>query len=673
MGKVAKHDGQLPMFEGLPSHTGDVKTLRLVKDLERTTIVPRRFTYVQDDDQLEECVALCRETGIMAIDCETTGLLWKDRSVAISITSGKQPNLKSWMIPTDMVYAKRNFLPHEVRAALDPVLSDPAIKKINHNIKFDMHKIRRTYGLDAWANVYHDTMIAQWVLNENEPHGLETICETWLNAPAWKIKNDGKFGLWPINVATNYACGDTEQTMLLYEFQCEHLELLPELRTLFYDVEMPHMLELYDAEKVGIAWDDDYAKNIMEPEIDAALAQAEIDCRKHLGNINLGSSQQLAAVIFDGLGLPESVKTIVVNGDKVQVPDRSLDKRHLANLRGLHPVVEALERWKKFNKAKDGFVTSLQTHVEDGRVHPTFAPIGTVTGRLSCKEPNLQNLPKQSLGPVIRRAFVPSPGHVLVTMDYSQIELRLLAHFSQDPTLLDIFRSGRDIHAETMHRMFGSLIPGADDATLAALRVRSKTVSFGVLYGMGPNKLRDTVNFVAKRDEDKISFTTAEDIQLGYFETYPGVDRYIEKQKRLAKRKGYVTTILGRKRRLPNANSPDRKKASAAGRQAVNAPIQGSAADMIKLATIKVANAFRSNRWPYRLLLQVHDELIMEVPKEWLQHNRGTLDILAKIYANAIPLSVPVVVEPEILSRWGDKLVEDEFELDIDDLEEDIA
>jgi DNA polymerase-1 len=327
-----------------------------------------------------------------------------------------------------------------------------------------------------------------------------------------------------------------------------------------------------------------------------------------------------------------------------------------------YEVAGDLLDYRKYSTIDKMFVKKLPLHVVNGKIHCTFNTMGAETGRMSCKEPNLQQLPKR-IGPVIRRSIVPSPGCVFVTMDYQQMELRLLAHFSEDPQLIQAFFDGKDIHTAVMCGMLGvsyeEYEANKDRPDLVAKRVLAKTVNFGVLYGMGPTKLAWKTG---------VTMDEAKDFIAQYFATYPGVKRFIDNTKTFVGRNGFVETISGRKRRLPDALSPDKAINSMAEREAVNSIIQGSAADFTKRAGLEQAALIEANRWPYQLLLQIHDELLYEVQRDWLQHNQKTLTILSDAMANVYKLRVPIIVSQEVLSRWGDKTV-----LEDDDSEDDLV
>ena len=453
-------------------------------------------------------------------------------------------------------------------------------------------------------------------------------------------------------MAQIYLGSDCESTLQLFRFQSEALLKHPRLENLLYNVEMPHVYELIRMEQHGICWDQTYFDETMKPAVEQHKADAEKKALDLMGPINLDSPAQVAAVLFDALHLP-------------QISERSVDKRVLANLKGKHPAIDALEEYRQYATLNKMFITQLPDFVVNGKIHPSFNPIGAATGRLACRRPNLQQLPKR-VGPLVRRGFVPSPGHVLVTFDYSQIELRILAHLSQDEGMIEAFNSGVDFHSMTAHKMFGISLEALEADKDMPERITAKNVNFGIPYGIGAQKLVDTVNLQLHQmgiyDKD-LTRNQGQDAIDAYFEAYAGVKRYINRQKALYAKQGWVETILGRKRRLYMAHESGNEQVYSSGqRQAVNAPIQGSSADMIKVACVKLAQYIREQHWPYALLLSIHDELVMEVPKDWFLKNRETLDTLKNIMANAVPLIVPIKVSADVLDRWGDKMVEDEPE-----------
>ena len=644
----------MELFEFLPKPKGDKKVLRELTHIERSTMVPKNFIFVTTDEQLADCVRAIETARSFVFDTETTGIEWTDYAVCLGIavrTSGKpqdRAGITCWVIPSHMQYAMRNFTPSAVRTALGELFEDASIAKIGHNIKFDMHHMKRTYGVEV-AGLAHDTMIAQSLLNENESHKLADIAKTWLQIDGWKFKQDGHFNIWPLKIATVYLAKDCETTLLLQEWQETIFETLPDIKKLYEEVEIPNITIAYEMEQVGIAWDQDYYATVMKPEVQSKRAVARAKVQSVIGPVNLDSPSQVAAAFFDGLHLE-------------RVKENALDKKVLSRLRKEHPVVADFETYRKYSTLDKMFVNELPQYVVDGRIHPNFRTNAARTGRWTCTDPNLQQLPKASVGPLIRRVFVPSRDHVLVTLDYGQVELRWLADFSGDEKLIAAFKSGEDIHTATCLLMFPHLITLAE---LKAnkdhpLRVRAKTINFGILYGMGAYLLMETINAQLPIAE-WITLDDAKKLIERWFVTFPGAKAYINATKAMVFKQGFVTTVLGRKRRLPDALSTDSMLFSMAERQAVNARIQGSAADLLKVAAIKMRQFLLDTHYPFRMLLAVHDELVLEVPREWLRHHEHALIELSSVMRNAMTLKVPLVVSVDVLSRWGDKIIDDDF------------
>ena len=643
-GITAKYTPNQPLLiEHVPERTGkakDVKFLRELKVKDPFVIVPANIELVDSPTKLKQCATDIADTKMMTFDCETNGLSWfRNYAVALSIYT---PKGVSYFIPTRMVHAYRNFEVEELQEALFDVLTSKEVSKLAHNAKFDMHFIRRSYGIDiSPESVIHDTALAQWALDENADHDLEAICTRHKIAPPWKAKQDGSFEVWPLKTATAYAGRDAINTYKVYEFQMPHLDARPALKSVLYDEDMPNMRIMYAAERRGIGWDAKYFEAVAKPEIQTAMREAEKVCKAKLGILNLAAPAQLSAALYDGLGVPRLL-------DSKGKPIDSTNKETLNRLKADYPIVADIQNWKKFDTVNKMFITKLPNFITNGRIHANFSVVGTVTGRMSCKEPNLQQMPKSSVGPVIRRAFVPSPGCVFVTFDYSQIELRLLAHESEDPTLIDSFIRNLDIHSSVCNNVFK--IPYAECADHPK-RTIAKNINFGIPYGIGAAKL---ASFIL----DEVDVAQAY-IDM-YFGTYPGVQHYIDRCHEQAYDNGFIETMFGRKRRLPNARSLDRRLAANAERQAQNAPIQMAAGGLIKRATVVHDNLLRQNNWPFELLLQIHDELVYEVNAEWLHNNMKVLEILENAMCNIIKLRVPIKTSCERLSRWGNKVVSED-------------
>lgn len=654
-------DGTMELFEHLPKVKGDKKVLRELAVLEQTLQVPKNFTFVQSLEQLKECVSAVQEHRQCVFDTETTGLDWSDYAVCLGIavrTSKKAPDragIQAWIIPTDMQYAMRNFTKKELQDNLGAVFADPTIAKIGHSLKFDQRMVKNSYEIDT-AGITDDTMIAQHILNENESHKLVDIAHTWLQIDGWKYKQDGHFNVWPLKVATTYLGRDVETTLLVHEWQQTIFAAHPELYRLYKEVEVPNIQIAYEMEMAGIGWDEHYYETVMKPAVQNARAAAQKRIHLITGPVNLDSPIQLANALFDGLHLD-------------RIDGNCVDKKALVKLKKKYPLVEGqplfadIQEYRKYSTLDKMFVKELPEHVHDGRVHCSIRTLGARTGRQSCSDPNLQQIPKAAIGPLIRKVFIPTKGHVFITMDYGQIELRILAHLSGDQRLIQAFESGEDIHTATCLLMFPNQITleelKANKDHL--LRTKSKVIGFGILYGMGEESLANTINAQARTDSEYITGADAKLLIVRYFTTYPAVKRFVSAMKVAAVSQGYVTTILGRKRRLPEARSADHRLAGMASRMASNAPIQGSAADLLKVAAIKIRDLIAQKHYPFKMLLAVHDELVLEVPEQWLRHNEAALHELSETMRTALTLKVPLAVSVDILRRWGDRIQDDNF------------
>lgn len=623
-----------------------------LEEREKTTIVPAHYRLVSTEQDMRDCAEDCRASDVIALDTETNGLYWYAKDFLVNAI-GLRAKQNFWMIPTEMRRCE-NVSRESVRRILGDVLEQSAF--VLQKADFDIPAMWRQFGVEI-KNIAGDTLIAGWLLDETLPHGLEDMCLRYLDLEdRWKIKTNGHFGMWPIKVAQCYLGGDCENTLKLHRFFESSLSTREKLRSLCHDVEIPHLLNLVEMEKNGIAWDSDYASNVMNPEITKHVEEAERGAREYFGNINFASPQQLAKVLFDDLGLPE------ING-------RSVNKDVLSALKAHHPGIGKLTDFRKYSKAKNAYVDSLPELIGyDGRMHTKFSPIGAVTGRVSCEHPPLQQMPKASVGMVIRRAFVPSPGCVLIAMDFSQIELRLMAHHSQDKQLLLAFQNDLDLHTITAIDVLHGDKAELDKDKDHPVRVTAKNVNFGIPYGIGPVTLCARVNYrlheSGKFDED-LDEEHAQEVIDKWLGFYSGAAALIEDTKIICRRQGYVETLFGRKRRLHDQiNSKNYAVKSYAERQAVNHYIQGGAADIMKISVNRVCSHFGKMEWPYRQINEVHDELLLEVDKHWLANHRDTLDTLVELYRTAVELSVPIKVSCDVLLRWGDKVPAEYFDND---------
>jgi DNA polymerase-1 len=401
---------------------------------------------------------------------------------------------------------------------------------------------------------------------------------------------------------------------------------------LFTEVEMALIPVLVAMEKDGILLDTDLLHE-MSLEMGKELLRLEKEIYSSVGHqFNINSPQQLGRVLFEELKLPQSRKTKTGYSTEASVMEA---------LRGVHPVIEFILEYRQLSKLKSTYVDALPALInrKTGRVHTNFNQTGTATGRLSSSDPNLQNIPiRGELGNKIRKAIIAPSGAYLLSADYSQIDLRVLAHLSQDPGLIAAFAHDEDIHATTASKLFG--IP-ADEVT-PEMRRNAKTVNFGVIYGMSDYGLEQATNL--SREE------AAQFIAL-YFEKYPKVREYLEATKEQARKLGYVQTVLGRRRFLPEINSANRMVREAAERMAINAPVQGSSADIIKIAMINLHREMEKRNLKSKMLLQIHDELLFEVPEGEVEEMKS---LVSELMPRAVELCVPVKIDIKLGKNWAE-------------------
>lgn len=480
-------------------------------------------------------------------------------------------------------------------------------------------------------------MIASYILRADGRHNLDSLAKEHLHykkVSFTDLTGSGKeqkpIREVPLQNLSDYSCEDADITFRLYE------ELQPKLdaqgmRKLCEDLEFPLICVLACMERTGIAIDVEYLKD-MSKDLERQLDTLIRDIHGFAGGeFNINSTQQLGEVLFNKLNLPAFKKTKTGFSTDVGV---------LESLRREHPIIEKLLEYRQLAKLKSTYVDALPALLNhrSGRVHTSFNQTITTTGRLSSSDPNLQNIPIRSeIGRSIRKAFIPgSKNDLLLSADYSQIELRVMAHISGDIALMEAFRNKEDIHATTAAKVF-AVEP--KDVT-KEMRRKAKEVNFGIMYGIGPFGLATRL---------EISQTDAKEIITRYFERFPKVKQYINDTISSARSRGYVETLLGRRRYLPDINSQNQNVRQNAERQAINMPIQGTAADMIKLAMIRIDQAFVENELESKMLLQVHDELVFEVKKK---EEKEVRSIVTKHMQQSLKLDVPIEVEIGVGRNW---------------------
>ena len=587
---------------------------------------------------LEELIARLRHVSRLAVDTETTGIN-PMRASLVGISLSEAPG-RGYYLPVghDQRLPVGRQLPLDVvRGKLGPILADEAIAKVCHNAQYDMIALIR-HGM-ALKGLQFDTMIASWIL-EPTGRGIGLKSQVWqrlgiemtsIEDIIGKGSKQGRMDQVSIDKVAPYACADADMTLRLADVLERELKERNQWH-LFTEIEMPLVPVLVDMQLHGMVVDTAYLAS-MSQEMSQRLAELEARIYELAGHpFNISSTRQLATVLFDELGLPKVRRTATGYSTDVSVLEELKDK---------HPIIEVILEYRQLEKLKSTYVDALPSLVDpsSGRVHTSFNQTSTTTGRLSSSDPNLQNIPvRTELGRRIRGAFVAPEGFWLLGCDYSQVELRLLAHLSQDPELLGAFYRDEDVHASTAAAIYG--IPLAE--VTPQQRALAKTINFGLMYGMGDYGLSSRTDLTVSEARMFIE---------AYFKRFSRVKEYLENTVRQAREKGYVETILGRRRYFPELLSSAANVAlrRAAERAAVNMPVQGSAADIMKLAMIRLDRQLRERQFRARMVLQVHDELVLEVPEDELAEVKA---LVVDVMENAYKLSVPLKVQASVGKTW---------------------
>ncbi|HEY6109496.1 MAG TPA: DNA polymerase I [Gemmatimonadales bacterium] len=602
---------------------------------------------VSDVAALAAAVAECRRAPLVAIDTEASSLdPMRARLVGLSLAVS---GTRSWYLPFAHVapdgplaggVAPANLPPLESDALrpLRDLLADPGVPKAGHHCKYDWLVLRRS-GVEL-AGVVYDSMLAAFVLDPGRrSFALDELARDRLNVRlrtygdvAGRGRSEREFAAVPLDVAARYCCDDSETVLRLREALAAELEdhrLLPLLET----VEMPLVPVLVDMEWAGVPVD---RARLGELSRGFAVELAELERRLYAAagtEFNLNSTPQLRTILFTKLQLPILKKTKTGPSTDVDVLEQ------LAAMG--HEVPRLLIEYRELSKLKSTYVDALPgyIHPETGRIHTSFNQVGAATGRLSSSEPNLQNIPvRTERGESIRRAFIAPPGALLLVADYSQIELRLLAHFSGDPAFVQAFEKGGDIHRQTAAVIFGV----RQDQVTPEMRARAKTINFATIYGQGPFALARQLGI--GQDEAKAFIRQ-------YFERFAGVRAWLDRTVLEARERGYVETLFGRRRYIPELKDRNFSIRAFGERTATNSPLQGSAADLIKVAMIRIHATLRERGLGSRLLLQVHDELVLEVPEG---EAAAAKELVKRHMEGAAELRVPLVVSVGVGSNWVD-------------------
>ncbi len=610
----------------------------LVDRFSSRTRAVNRYQLVGDLKSVTELAERLRSCGAFALDTETTSVdPMRAELVGLSFSCAEG---EAWYIPVkgpaDLTAGQQPLPTGEVLKILAPLLSDPAIKKCGHNAKYDLLVLAR-HGVEV-AGLASDTMVADYLLNPSGfQHNLDAVSLEHLGLkkiPTSQLLGTGRnqrtMDLVPIEEVSEYACEDADYTWRLQQVLMPKLDAFG-LRPLLEEVEVPLIHVLMVMERNGVALDELYLA-AMSGELEQELGVIEKSIYELAGRkFNINSPKQLGEILFSELKLPSARRTKTGFSTDVGV---------LEELAGAHPLPQRILDYRQLAKLKSTYVDALPRLINPatGRVHTSFNQTVAATGRLSSTEPNLQNIPiRTEVGRRIRRAFIPGDeGHLILDADYSQIELRIMAHLSGDRTLRDSFTAGEDVHTRTAALVFK--VPQAE--VTPEQRRRAKEVNFGIMYGMGAYGLASRLGLTNEEAEQFIQ---------AYFASYPGVQEYMLRTVREARQNGYVTTLLGRRRMIPEIASDNRRVREFAERTAINTPIQGSAADLIKVAMIRIQKRLEEEKSAARMIMQVHDELVFEVPRADAEALREMVRIEME---GAIRLDVPIRVETGVAGNW---------------------
>ncbi len=628
-----------PNREALEALFRDLEFTKLMQEFAPQVVAERKdgnYQAVLTEGELDKLLAELTRAGRFALDTETTSLdavAAELVGLSFAVEAGR-----GWYLPVGHRYlgVPEQLDKDLVIERLRPLLEDPKVEKIGQNIKYDALVLRGA-GIEL-AGVAVDTMVLSYVLYpEAKSHGLDALALEHLNhqmIPYAEVAGTGKkqicFSEVEVEKATEYAAEDADITLQLAE------KLLAELpddarRQLFYKVEMPLVEVLTRMEWTGIRVDADFLGKLSD-ELGRQLVELEKDIHElGQGPFNINSPKQLGEVLFEKLGLPKGKKTKTGWSTNVEVLEKLAEE---------HEIAKKILDYRSLSKLKNTYSDALPKLINrrTGRVHTSFNQAVTATGRLSSSDPNLQNIPIRSAeGRRIREAFLPEAGWVLVSADYSQVELRVMAHLADVAALKESFAAGEDIHKRTAGEIFNVFPEMVSDE----MRRQAKTINFGVLYGMGAFSLAKDLG---------ISRSEAQSFIDHYFERYPAVLNFLEEKKQEAREYQYVTTLLGRHCAVPEINSKNGAIRSYAERNAINYPVQGSAADVIKVAMIRIDKRLREERLQTRMLLQVHDELVFEVPE--LELDR-VIALIRQEMEHAVEMDLPLKVDVGQGANWA--------------------
>ena len=618
------------------------ESLSLLADQQHSTTAQKKETDYQcilTHEQLDDWVIKLTNSKQFAFDTETDNVDHVHAKL-VGISLSVEPYQAAYIPLAHQYLGVPDQLPlTEVLAKLKPVLENPEVKKIAQNAKFD-YSILANYGIKV-SGIAFDTMLESYVLNSTERHDMDSMANRYLNHKTITYDELTKVDKKKVTIdaievekTTQYAAEDADITLQLHEKLWPELEKDQELTKLFTDIEMPLAIVLAEMERTGVLVD---AKQLNDYSYELAKQLIEIEAQLQSlagEKFNPASPKQIQAILFDKHNLPVLKKT--------PKGDPSTSEEVLSELANEYELPRMILFYRGLAKLKNTYTDKLPLMISpiDQRIHTNYNQIGTITGRLSSNDPNLQNIPvRNEEGRRIRQAFIAPKGCKIISADYSQIELRIMAHLSQDESLLNAFAHDKDIHRVTA----GEILGKAESEVTNEERRRAKAVNFGLIYGMSAFGLSKQINIPRKEAQFYID---------RYFERYPGVQQYMEQTRQLAAEQGYVETLSGRRLYLPKIRSTNGIEKRGAERAAINAPMQGTAADIIKTAMIKMSEWIKNQSADnIKMVMQVHDELVFEVKDAFVEQYCTEIK---KIMENCYQLSVPLKVDVGIGNNWDE-------------------
>ncbi|WP_129933909.1 MULTISPECIES: DNA polymerase I [unclassified Pseudomonas] len=610
--------------------------------VEPAAKVEPKYETILDQARFDAWLEKLRQAPLFAFDTETTGLDAQQAQL-VGLSFAVEPHEAAYVpLAHDYEGAPVQLDREAVLLALKPLLEDPAKAKVGQNAKYDINILANGSPAIEMRGVAYDTMLESYVLNSTATrHDMDSLAQKYLDHTtiafediAGKGAKQLTFNQINLDKAGPYAAEDADITLRLHHALQARLAQTPSVQPVLMDIEMPLVPVLARIERQGALVDAELLK-VQSGELGVKMAELELRAYELAGEtFNLGSPKQLGTILYDKLGMPVLSKTAK---GQPSTAEAVLDELALQG----YPLPEVLMQYRSLSKLKSTYTDKLpgQINPRTGRIHTSYQQAVAATGRLSSSDPNLQNIPiRTAEGRRIRQAFIASPGYKLLAADYSQIELRIMAHLAKDEGLLHAFRNDLDVHRATAAEVFGVAL---EDVTTDQRR-SAKAINFGLIYGMSAFGLAKQIGVDRKQSQDYID---------RYFARYPGVLAYMERTRAQAAEQGFVETLFGRRLYLPDINAKNPALRKGAERTAINAPMQGTAADIIKRAMVKVDNWLSESGLDARVILQVHDELVLEVREDLVQQVK---DEIRQHMSQAAQLDVPLVVEAGVGANWDE-------------------